>query len=360
MRKWRGNKRLLLTLGLMVLMTLGIAVGGTWAAFNDPETSTNNPLRIINNWYDLAWGWRKPVNISNGGGALTNYQMKLTVDTQTLVGAGKMLSSGNDIRFTSSDGTTSINYWIESGMNTISTVIWVEVPSIPAGSSTIYLYYGNASASAASSGTNTFIFFDDFESGVGNWTAVNAGAGRSFTQSSAQKTQGTYSMYIDDGSTGSTYGVYATYTTQTGTFVVDYDIRPEQNTMRWRTYLANGVNIGPDLRFSNTADGSDVEYNNNGTWTNLPTATSYSANTWYSFTLDDIRTQGSPNDTYDIYIGGVQKANDVRWSANRIQLTRIYFISQTAAETPKVYVDLVKVRAYASPQPTVSSIGAEE
>jgi hypothetical protein len=50
----------------------------------------------------------------------------------------------------------------------------VKVPSIPASSTkTIYVYYGNPSATSASNGANTFIFFDDFEDGVytDKWTA---------------------------------------------------------------------------------------------------------------------------------------------------------------------------------------------
>ncbi|MEM0476126.1 MAG: DUF2341 domain-containing protein, partial [Candidatus Aenigmatarchaeota archaeon] len=51
----------------------------------------------------------------------------------------------------------------ESGCNSANTKIWVKVPSIPANSNkTIYLYYGNPSATSMSNGDNTFIFFDDF------------------------------------------------------------------------------------------------------------------------------------------------------------------------------------------------------
>jgi hypothetical protein len=59
------------------------------------------------------------------------------------------------------------------------------VPSIPASSSTtIYIYYGNPSATSQSNGANTFIFFDDFTgttidttkwvtSGTGSYTISN-------------------------------------------------------------------------------------------------------------------------------------------------------------------------------------------
>jgi hypothetical protein len=78
---------------------------------------------------------------------------------------GLCLSSFNDIRFTKSDGTTLLDYWIESVSgatpNQLAT-IWIEFDSIGTGATTFYMYYGNAGASAASNGDNTFLFFDDF------------------------------------------------------------------------------------------------------------------------------------------------------------------------------------------------------
>lgn len=75
-----------------------------------------------------------------------------------------MQADYDDIRFTSSDGTTLIDHWLESKTNSSTADFWVEVPSIPASpdSTTIYMYYGNSGASTASNGTNTFVFFDDF------------------------------------------------------------------------------------------------------------------------------------------------------------------------------------------------------
>jgi len=72
-----------------------------------------------------------------------------------------------DMRFTDSDATTLIPYWIEpSTENTVNTKIWVKVPSILGSSTkTIYMYYGNPTASSATNGPETFVFFDDFSGG---------------------------------------------------------------------------------------------------------------------------------------------------------------------------------------------------
>src|SRR4051812_23041334 len=100
---------------------------------------------------NCAWRFKAPITVTNlGGTALTNYQVQMTINTATLVSAGKMLASGADIRFTD-NACTNLPYWIESGMNTGSTVIWVKVNSIPAsGSATINMFYGNAAATVGS------------------------------------------------------------------------------------------------------------------------------------------------------------------------------------------------------------------
>jgi len=119
------------------------------------------------------WNYRRSITISNLGSALTDYQISITLDTASLISAGKMRTDCGDIRFTDSDGRTLLNYWIESGCNSSNTKIWVKVPQIPANlTKTIYLYYGNPNATSQSNPTNVFIFFDDAEIDYGNWELV--------------------------------------------------------------------------------------------------------------------------------------------------------------------------------------------
>jgi uncharacterized repeat protein (TIGR01451 family) len=107
----------------------------------------------------LGWTYRVPITITNGSGLTrTDYQVLIELDTQVLIAQGKMRADGGDIRFsTDSDGTTLIDYWIESGINTTNTRIWVRVPSLPASSAvTIYMFYGNPGAASQSSFATTF------------------------------------------------------------------------------------------------------------------------------------------------------------------------------------------------------------
>ena len=93
--------------------------------------------------------YRMPITIGYFGKTpLTNYSIKLMIDTASLIKEGKMEPDCGDIRFTnetsfdSADWKTKYPYWIESGCNTNETVIWVKVDLIPAGANkTIYMYY---------------------------------------------------------------------------------------------------------------------------------------------------------------------------------------------------------------------------
>jgi hypothetical protein len=61
-----------------------------------------------------------------------------------------MQSNFNDIRFTASDGTV-LSHWLETKTDGASATFWVKVPSLaPSTYTTIYVYYGNSSASSAS------------------------------------------------------------------------------------------------------------------------------------------------------------------------------------------------------------------
>ncbi|HEY1046782.1 MAG TPA: DUF2341 domain-containing protein, partial [Bacteroidia bacterium] len=124
------------------------------------------------------WKYFRTVKVNNtNGSAYTDLQVQITINTQALISAGKMNVAGNDIRFTDSL-CNPLNYWIDSNMNTASTVIWVKLKHIPAsGTRTIYMWYGNYCATAAQNGDSTFILFDDFAGGAlntGKWNVYRS------------------------------------------------------------------------------------------------------------------------------------------------------------------------------------------
>jgi hypothetical protein len=118
-----------------------------------------------------GWTYRKSVTLSRASGAVTNYQMKLLVGessgaTGEDVDCGALCKTDfSDLRFTTSDGVTLLDYWIESVSGTTDdqlATIWIEFDFIDTTDTTFYMYYGNAGAAAYSDGDDTFLFFDDF------------------------------------------------------------------------------------------------------------------------------------------------------------------------------------------------------
>lgn len=121
-----------------------------------------------------TWRYHQTVSSSNpNASAYTDLQVKLIVNTQALISAGKMNANGDDIRFTDSL-CNNLHYWIDSGINTTATIIWVKLKYLPAsGVSNFKMYYGNYCAAAAQNGDSTFLLFDDFDGNTLNsakWT----------------------------------------------------------------------------------------------------------------------------------------------------------------------------------------------
>jgi hypothetical protein len=89
-----------------------------------------------------------------------------------------------DIRFTSSDGSTELNYWLKSKVDSDFAEFQVELDTVPASGNTgrIYIYYGNADASTTSSMKNTSLSnqgddFNDNSRDTGIWDLVSYGTG---------------------------------------------------------------------------------------------------------------------------------------------------------------------------------------
>ncbi len=133
-------------------------------------TFSKFPIPLTLGWIDSGWEYRKPISVSNSGSALTDEDILIEVDTASLITAGKLQSDCDDLRFTDSDESTTLSYWVEGGCNTSTTQVWVQIPSLPSGGKTIYMYYGNSTASNASlSWSGNIIMYADTECPNG-WT----------------------------------------------------------------------------------------------------------------------------------------------------------------------------------------------
>jgi hypothetical protein len=81
--------------------------------------------------------------VNNSAVDLFDHQVRLRVNTQDLISKGLLNEDGSDLRFTTMHDGTSIDYWIESGLNTTDTIIWLRLPEISQNSTEyFYMSYG--------------------------------------------------------------------------------------------------------------------------------------------------------------------------------------------------------------------------
>ncbi|RLI98841.1 MAG: DUF2341 domain-containing protein, partial [Candidatus Aenigmatarchaeota archaeon] len=121
------------------------------------------PNIVFGDWFNSSWNYRQQINISNTAGDLTNYQVRIDLNSSNVGSNFNWSNNGSDIRFTNSTDDL-LNFWIESwNSSSQEATIWVNVTLANNTNTTIYMYYGNPSASSISNGTATFEFFDDFE-----------------------------------------------------------------------------------------------------------------------------------------------------------------------------------------------------
>jgi len=179
----KGKKWVILLLSATLLVLLSQNVVGTLCSFVDSETATGNTFGawtsslwtqttqgdfnagVLNNvdtssspgdikiavrsdWYNVGWSFRKQITIAhtNVAADLTNFPVLINFTSDADI-ASAAQSNGNDILFTSANGTTKLDHEIEWYVGgTGQLVAWVRVPTLSSVTDTaIFLYYGNSS-----------------------------------------------------------------------------------------------------------------------------------------------------------------------------------------------------------------------
>lgn len=307
----------------------------------------NSVFQIYSQCCYRGWNYRTPLTIINNNPSQLNFEIADTINTQALISSGKMKPDGSDLRFSDSL-CNDIPYWIETGINSAATVIWFKVPNLSANSSrTIYMYYGNPSATAVSSGGLVFKFYEGFEGSSLQQFVQPCGSG-SVTVSGGLLTMSwdvALMIYSD-----SVYSGSEVYTTEmkvnaaSGTWPGLYQILNNAAGRSYSTLIStDSVRIGA----SNTSTGQCQGQNFVSPLYRFTSTAGIWSITWVS--TGDIRckfpTVGSftssstihPKGNFRIGIGGV------------------------AAGTGSITVDWVRVRKWVSGlQPFVSTMGAEQ
>jgi len=303
-----------------------------------------------------GWQYRKSHTIIGSTvGAVTDYQVRIKVHYSSGTDGGEDVylnghcrTDFGDVRFTSDDGVTLLSYWIEEKVDASYAIIWVKVPSIPASpnATTIYIYYGNPSATSQSNGENTFLFFDDFSSGNLNKWDIISGAPDVYNDG------GNYVARLD---ANEQIGKTATW----GNYAVHYKIK-------WVSFGTYGARAGARIRYvdaNNFYDAinqyrSGYSYNNAirkcvaGTYTDLASALSPAVSTgvWYK---QWVSAYGSSLKA--MFLSGAQtlSATDGTFTSGGI-----LFPSWDSGN--QIYIDDVFVRDYVEPEPSHGAWGFEE
>ncbi|MCF2137878.1 MAG: DUF2341 domain-containing protein [Candidatus Thorarchaeota archaeon] len=168
------------------LLVITILIGSSFAfPIITPNTASIHAMADTNSLSDAAspaqatnwlaeWTYRKAITITGVEDAGTNYQIKLILHYGSGTDSGNNIyllshcqEDFGDVRFTSNDGLTQLDYWIASKTDSNDAVFWVEVLNNLDSDQVIYVYYGNnAFQTTTSNGRNTFLWFYDFENDV--------------------------------------------------------------------------------------------------------------------------------------------------------------------------------------------------
>ena len=317
---------------------LGIAF---WSA-DKTITISNNQIGTwdIGDWFCLTWG--------NGEAHLTQNGTEIWSDSLSYSPLKARLAGYAPVSLT-------IPHWIESLDTTNKTAkIWVRVPKIPAnGSTTIYMYYGNPSATSQSDGDTVFNFFDDFDDGVMDWSVQNKDVAEIYESGGA--------LHIDTEDMSTTTAgsaiVYKQITLSPNSVVEIHVYDQYGSVQNKRAFFGLSAEGFDNYQRPCVAVGRESDYSTYVAllWTSSQknlTQLSTASVGWHTFSIvyttdnfilsDGVESSTFPPDITPYAITfGVDLANDPydysgNWS-----------------------VDWVRVRKYADPEPT-ATVGAEE
>ena len=296
---------------------------------------------------NAQWQYKSAITINSIGTELVDFQVMVTLDTSNF-NYSFVNTDGADIRF-STDSTwnfiSDINYWIENFDASDTSKIWIKVPTIPvSGSTTIYMFYGNPSASSESNGLATFELFDHFEGtelDTSKWSEFGPGTVSvqdsyiRFLQANDDFDKG---IITNEISALSSYKIRSKYRLidDESIFQIQHKITNDPGTWHLRSGMVSSFN-GQDnqIKVGHSNDGGVFSSDSSISYVLLNDIW-YTGEAWFSdstkYALQDNISVSSSDNIYD---------NDY--------LTLCVFSRNNL--TPRVDVDWVFVRIYSDPEP---------
>jgi len=365
---------------------------GEWSQETTTELTIKQPEQ--SGWWNDKWLYRRELLVTEQSGqSLTQYPVLLTLDTASLIQAGKLRTDCSDLRIIDQTSQQEIPYAIRD-INTENTEIVFKIPELGAheSSTNLHLYYGNPDAQHTPEDWNDVVysFYDDFDEPIDwtKWTSetyvdtrTNRGYQLSQTDStltvSSDNTQyfGFYELYTNpiQVSDNTEIGYKLNYKPHNGEYVHTYAFLTDENS------LYSGANI-PETEYGHR---SYYEFFYQGHVAGLvfedsPTPAAYMS------VNDETITTGMPNSAdllitsdrentheYKIHVtpNEVKCYLDDEYQFTHSENTPQYSTSARillmlghngAPQSSQVVdIDAIWVRSYAEPEPTIE-LGQEE
>lgn len=302
--------------------------------------------------YYNGWTKKQSFTITNSGSTYTNYAATVTVTY-----ASSMKSNFSDVRFAQiiNGYAIELSCWIQSYTDSSTATFWIRVPSLPNGSSTIYMYYGNSSiSSGVSSLSSTFpLFSDDFEYAnsvfLSRWTNSGNATGTdsltitpwmvasSYPYVTGSAMSGTQSMalrgsYGGSGNTniiGNAYDAqsYRSFDVPAGTYKIAF---LQQNV---RAISSDAVRV----TLSNVTDSTTIQ-------------------TWEASSSVSTLTSGPVG---SVTVGAVQSVVSNSFTLAATKTLRFTAIAHDGAWTGQLFLDNIFLYQAPATLPTISSFSAE-
>jgi hypothetical protein len=267
-------------------------------------------------WYN-DWGYRKKITITGQSGAGTDYQTKLLIGaTSSASGENFDLAGhsadfpaakgdGGDLVFTSADGTTVLDFWVESvsgsGDTSLATV-WIEVKDSLETNKDIYCYYGKVSATNLSNGIDTFIVFDDFDgasldSGIWSTYQIDSSSQTSSILTTSATNKDPNKIIMDVDGTGPSGNNVCLRTLMRATVGVNADQRSGVSIKTGAT--GEGYNF---VMHDYSAFGDGGKFLDDGIVWGTNRIVGFAKNTWYIFEIyhdgTNVKARRSGDDTW--------------------------------------------------------------
>lgn len=334
----------------------------------DYATSQSMRDAYVGSGHDSSWlsGWsyRKSFYVLRGSEDVSNFPLKILIgESSGSSGSevhceGHCLSSFDDIRITTSNGTTLVNYYVEfvtgTSPNRIATV-WINIASLSTTPILLFLYYGNSGAASASNGTNVFPVFEDFEWGSsGNDLSTNGGSlvwtknlGLA-TIDTSKSFYGTRSAMFPGAASTTNYHIPVTMSN-----AIAFSVR---------IYKETAVTNGPNIFFGNGSRWVNV-------WINASEAINFyygsNYNTGYTITPDawnliELNNFNWESGTYDIWVNDSKIYTSATMGTGNNYTNAIGFRNEDTTVGNDIWFDSIIVKSFSKILPITRLYSPEQ